>query len=91
VIYATNCYELRCEGKVIGGFGVDLWKLGLLRYSTRGATIPRVLFTPRVVAAARVVRARGTPAAGLRPRLAREKGFPSSLLLHLIHTSPLFK
>jgi hypothetical protein len=32
---------MRCEGKMIGGFGADLWKLGLLRYSTRGATVPR--------------------------------------------------
>jgi hypothetical protein len=42
---------------------------------------PRVLFTPRVVAAARVGGAQGTPAAGLRPQPAREKGFPSNLLL----------
>jgi hypothetical protein len=66
---------------VIGGFGADLWKLGLLRYSTRGATVPRVLFTPRVVAADRVGGALGTPAARLRPRSSREKGFPSNLLL----------
>jgi hypothetical protein len=33
---------------------------------------------------------RGMPAAGLRPRPAREKGFPSNLLLDLIDTS-LFK
>jgi hypothetical protein len=58
---------------VIGGFGADLWKLGLLRYSTRGATVPRVLFTPRVVAVSRVRGAQGMPAAGLRPRPAREK------------------
>jgi hypothetical protein len=63
------------------GFGDDLWKLGLLRYSTCGATVLRVLFTPRVVAAARVGGAQGTPAAELRPRLTREKGFPSNLLL----------
>jgi hypothetical protein len=31
--------------------------------------------------AARVAEALGTPAAGLRPRPAREKGFPSNLLL----------
>ena len=31
----------------------------------------------------------GTPAAGLRPRQAREKGFPSNLLLDWIDTSPL--
>jgi hypothetical protein len=30
---------------------------------------------------ARVAEALGTPAAGLRPRPAREKGFPSNLLL----------
>jgi hypothetical protein len=47
-------------------------------YSTRGAT---VLFTIRIVAAARVGGAQGTPAAGLRPRPVREKGFPSNLLL----------
>jgi hypothetical protein len=57
----------------------------------RGAIVPRVLFTPRVVAAARVGGALGTPAAGLRPRPAREKSFPSNLLLDLIDTSPLFK
>jgi hypothetical protein len=45
--------------------------------------------TPRVVAAARVGGAQGTPAVGLRPRPAREKGFPSNLLLDLIDTSPL--
>jgi hypothetical protein len=76
---------------VIGGFGADLWKLGRLRYSTRGATVQRVLFTPRVVAAARVGGALGTPAAGLRPRPAKEKGFPSNHLLDLIDTSLLFK
>jgi hypothetical protein len=42
---------------------------------------PRVLFTPRVVAAARVGGAQRTPLAGLRPQPAREKGFPSNLLL----------
>jgi hypothetical protein len=31
--------------------------------------------------AARVAGSRGTPAAGLRPRPARVKGFPSNLLL----------
>jgi hypothetical protein len=31
----------------------------------------------------------GTPAAGLRPRPAREKVFPSNLLLDSIDTSPL--
>jgi hypothetical protein len=45
------------------------------------ATVPavlqclRVLFTPRVVVAARVGGAQGTPAAGLHSRPAREKVF----------------
>jgi hypothetical protein len=39
------------------------------------------LFTPRVVVAARVGGTEGTPAAGLRPRPAREDGFPSNLLI----------
>jgi hypothetical protein len=42
---------------------------------------PRVLFTPRIVAAARVGGAQGTPAAGPRPWPITEKGFPSNLLL----------
>jgi hypothetical protein len=50
---------------------------------------PRVLFTPRIVAVARVGGAQGTSAAGLRPRPAREKGFRSNLLLALIDTPPL--
>jgi hypothetical protein len=29
------CYELRCEGKVIGGLGLIYGRLGLLHYSTR--------------------------------------------------------
>jgi hypothetical protein len=61
--------------------GLICGELGLQSYSTRGATVPRVLFTPRVVAAARVGGAQGTPTAGLRPRPAREKGFPSNILL----------
>jgi hypothetical protein len=59
--------------------GVDLWRIRAESYSTRGATVPAVLFTSRVVATARVGGAQGTPAAGLRPRPARE--FPSNLLL----------
>jgi hypothetical protein len=66
--------------------GIANWGLicGELRL---GATVPavlqypRVLFTPGVVAAARVGGVQGTPATGLRPRLTREKGFPSNLLL----------
>jgi hypothetical protein len=70
-------------------WGLIYGRLGLLRYSTRGTVAPRVLFTPRVVAVARVGGAQGTPAAGLGPRPEREKGFPSNLLLALIDTSPL--
>jgi hypothetical protein len=25
--YKARCYELRCEGKVIGGFGAELWRI----------------------------------------------------------------
>jgi hypothetical protein len=64
----------------------------VVSYSTHGATVTMgTVHVPMVAAAARVVRARGTPAAGLRPRPAREKGFPSNLLLDLIDASPLFK
>jgi hypothetical protein len=77
----VNCEDL---GLICGGIRV-------LSYSTRGATVTAGTVHVPMVAAARVVRARGTPAAGLRPRPAREKGFPSNLLLDLIHTPPLFK
>jgi hypothetical protein len=40
---------------------------------------------------ARVAGSRGTPAAGLRSHPAREKNFPSNLLLDLTDTSALFK
>jgi hypothetical protein len=68
----------------------DLWliygELVLLRYSTRGATVPWVLFTPRVVAAARVGGAQGTPAAGLRHgRQERRVFLLVSCLIRLIH------
>jgi hypothetical protein len=58
-----------------------------------GATVPQVLFTWRGLRgrAARVAEALGMPAAGLRPRPAREKGFPSNLLLDKIDTCPPFK
>jgi hypothetical protein len=46
-------------------------------YSTRGTVHVEGLRGR----AARVAEALGTPAAGLRPRPAREKGFPSNLLL----------
>jgi len=54
------------------------------------ATVPTVLKYRGTVHEAAAARARerrlglgalGTPAAGLRPRPAREKGFPSNLLL----------
>ena len=54
---------------------------GLLCYSTRGATVFAGTVHGSATAAARVLGALGTPAAGLRPRPAREKGFPSNLLL----------
>jgi hypothetical protein len=79
------------RGSELRGFGDDLRKLGLLRYSTRGATGPAGTVHAQVVAAARVGGVPATPAAGLRPRPAREKGFPSNLFLDLIDTSPLFK
>jgi hypothetical protein len=59
---------------ICGEFGLGAIVPAVLQY-------PRVLFTPRVVAAARVGGAQGTPAAGLRPRPTREKLFPSNLLL----------
>jgi hypothetical protein len=52
---------------------------------------PWVLFMPKVVAAARVGGVQGTSTTGLRPWLAREKGFPYNLFLDWIDTSPLFK
>jgi hypothetical protein len=69
-------------GKICGESGLRATIPAVLQY-------PRILFTPKVVAAARVGGVQGTPAAGLRPRPAREKSFPSNLLLALIDTSPL--
>jgi hypothetical protein len=69
-------------GLIVGGIRV-------VSYSTAVLQCPRVLFTLGVVAAARVGGMQGKPVAGLRPRPAREKGFPSNLLLDLIDTSPL--
>jgi hypothetical protein len=68
--------EVNCEdlGLICGG-------IRGLSYSTRGAIVTAGTVHVSMVAAARVVRTRGTPAAGLRPRPARDKGFPSSLLL----------
>jgi hypothetical protein len=79
------------SGSELRGFGDDLRKLGLLRYSTRGATVHAGTVQAQIVAAARVGGVQGTPAAGLRPRPARDKGFPSNLLLDLIDTSLLIK
>jgi hypothetical protein len=56
----------------------DLWRIRAVCYSTRGATVHVERLRER---GARVAEALGTPAAGLRPRPAREKGFPSNLLL----------
>jgi len=42
---------------------------------------PRVLFTDWIVVVDRAAGALEMPAAGLRPQPAREKGFPSNLLL----------
>jgi hypothetical protein len=75
-VSVMNC---DARGSELRGFGADLW-------GNYGSELQYPRFTAgtvhvSMVAAARVVRTRGTPAAGLRPRPAREKGFPSSLLL----------
>jgi hypothetical protein len=69
-------------------WGCFAGELGLRAIVPAALQYLRVLFMIRIVAAARVGGAQGTPAAGLRPRPAREKGFPSNLLLDLIDTSP---
>jgi hypothetical protein len=51
------------------------------RYSTRAGTVHELERQRGGGAAARAGGALGTPAAGLRPRPAREKVFPSNLLL----------
>jgi hypothetical protein len=56
-------------------------ELGLCATVPAVLQYPRVLFTPRIVAVARVGGAQGTPAAGLCPWPTREKGFLSNLLL----------
>jgi hypothetical protein len=88
MICECYCYGLRREEGNCEDWGLICGEIRAESYNTRGATVPRVLFMPRVVAAVRVGGAQGTPAAGLRPRPAREKGFPSHLLLDLIDTSP---
>jgi hypothetical protein len=92
LIPATWLSRFDCTNKllwIVRGSGADLWRIRDGSHSTHGATV--VLFTLRVVAASMVGGAQGTPTAGLRPRPAREKGFPSNLLFDLIDTSPLFK
>jgi len=67
---------------VVGLRGLRRKKRRLLPgYSTRGATVPSGTVHSSATAAARVVGALGTPAAGLCPWPAREKGFPSNLFL----------
>jgi hypothetical protein len=85
-----NCDARGSELRV---FRADLWGIKVLSYSTRGATVTTgtVHVEKAESGAARIAGSRGTPAAGLRPRPAREKGFPSNLMLDLIDTSPLFK
>ena len=71
------------------------------RRESRGATAADALQNPRRYstagtvhrAAARAARALGRPAAGLRPRPVREKGFPSNLWLdsRLIHLLSLYR
>jgi hypothetical protein len=85
-VCVMNC---DARGRGLRGFEVDLWEIRVASYSTHGSTVSQVLFTPRVVVAARVGGAQGTPAMGLRPRPTREKGFPSNILIDLIDTSPL--
>jgi hypothetical protein len=77
---------MNCDarGSELRGFGDDLWKLGLLRYSysTRGTVHVERLRERE----ARVAEALGTPAAGLCSRPAREKVFLLiSCLIRLIH------
>jgi hypothetical protein len=50
-------------------------KLGLRATVPAVLQYPRVLFTPRVVAVARVGGPQGTPAAGLRPRRQERRVF----------------
>jgi hypothetical protein len=51
----------------------DLWRIRVVCYSTRGATVPAgTVHMERLrERGARVAEALGTPAAGLRPRPAR--------------------
>jgi hypothetical protein len=78
---------------VIGGLGVDLWKIraAALQYPRATVAAGTVHVEKAERGAARIAGSRGTPAAGLRPRPTREEGFLSNLLLDLIDTYPLFK
>jgi hypothetical protein len=78
ILTVMNCDVRGRWSEDLGLIHGELW----LRATVPAALqYPRVLFTIRIVAAARVGGAQGTPAAGLRPRPTREKGFPSNLLL----------
>jgi hypothetical protein len=68
---------------VIGGLEADLWKIRAAALQYPRATVATGTVHAEKVerGAARVAGLQGTPAAGLRPRPAREKGFPSNLLL----------
>jgi hypothetical protein len=63
--------------------GLICEELGLQSYSTHAATVAAGTVHAEKVesGAARVAGSRGTPAAGLCPRPAIDKGFPSNLLL----------
>jgi hypothetical protein len=69
---------------VIGGLEVDLWKIRVaaLQYPRVAVAAGTVCAEKVERGAARVAGSQGTPAAGLRPRPAREKGFLSNLLLN---------
>jgi hypothetical protein len=87
------------EGRVEGSGGIERGESRGERrwsYSTHGATVPAG--TVHELREAEDQRlglqgALGTPAAGLRPRPAREKVFPSNLLLdyRLIHLLSLYR
>jgi hypothetical protein len=67
----------------MGGLEADLWKIraAVLQYSRSTVATGNVHAEKVERGAARVAGSQGTPAAGLHPRPAREKGFLSNLLL----------
>jgi hypothetical protein len=67
----TRCYELRCEGKVIGGFVADLWRIRAACYSTAGTV--HVEKVER--GAARVVGSGGNAGRGASPTAGKREGF----------------